>query len=80
MENVIKIKVDGYEFKCYEDTVEEANPYAMELVDGEFLMGRTVTVKLADGKQYTRKVRDARMDGLHIVINNKKYFDTDIIK
>lgn len=79
MTGKIKIIIDGCEWNGEEELTEETNSYEMELISGDFLFGNTVTVKLADGKEYTRKVKDEKISGLYIVIKNKKYFDTDII-
>ena len=78
--DAIKIKINGVEWKGDEEPIEEESPYRMEVINGDFHLGNTVTVRLADGSQYTRKVRDEKISGLYILIKNTKYYDTDIIK
>ena len=66
-------KIESYEI------VSETNPYAFEIIDGDFSLGDWVTVKLLNGKTYTRRVYDSRECGLYIVIKNYKYFLYDAI-
>lgn len=61
-------KIESYE------VVSEANPFAFEIIDGNFSLGDWVTVKLINGKTYTRRVYDSKECGLYIVIKNYKYF------
>ena len=46
----------------------------MKVLEGRFLENQWVRVSIG-GNHYTRKVRYNRMDGLYIVVNNRKYFE-----
>lgn len=51
----------------------------MQIVDGRFLEGQKVSVLLENDKHiYRRIVRYNHMDGLYIIINNKKYFEYEV--
>lgn len=66
-------KIESYE------VVDETNPYAFEIIGGGFTLGNWVTVKLLNGKTYTRRVYNSKECGLYIMIKNYKYFLYDAI-
>ena len=55
----------------------EDNPYMMKLIDGKFLEGERVRVHIGN-KEAVRVVRYNNADGLYIMFQNCKYFETDI--
>ena len=55
----------------------ENNPYTMKIVSGKFLEGERVRVRIGN-KEGVRKVRYSNADGLYIMFQNCKYFETDI--
>lgn len=46
----------------------------MKVLEGRFLENQWARVSI-EGNHYTRKVRYNKMDGLYIVVDNRKYFE-----
>ena len=72
----LKIITIGKDTKSIDKAIDL---FKEKIIDGDFSLGDWVTVKLLNGKTYTRRVYDSRECGLYIVIKNYKYFLYDAI-